>query len=899
VLVAALVLLQQAVAGAVAFPDSAALRHADGRTPRTVVAVRVAQPPAVDGRLDDAAWTHGAPVGGFTQMVPDEGKPATESTLVWIVYDDHAVYVAARLFDSDPARIERRLGRRDGFLESDMFFVNFDSYHDHRTAFEFAVTPTGVKQDDITSNDFFFGDRSWDPVWDVRTAIDSLGWTVEMRVPFSQLRFPPREEQLWGVQFFRNVFRKNEQSQFEPKLRTETGYASRFAHLVGLRRIPPARRLEALPYTVARATARPVTDPLDPFGESREYFASAGLDLKYGITSGLTLDATVNPDFGQVEADAAFVNLSAFEIQLGERRPFFVEGANIFEFGAGGRFIRFGGTPQLFYSRRIGQPPGHYPDARGGYVDAPSATTILAAGKITGKTANGWSVGLLDALTAREFADGVDSAGRSFSAQVEPLTNYFVGRVRRELRGTTGFGLLGTAVLRDLSDTTQRFRHAQAYALAGDFFHRWQSNTYSLTGSVGTSLVTGDTLALQRTQTSSVRYYQRPDQDRVRYDPDRTSLWGATADVRIAKDGGSSNWAVGASTTTPGFEVNDLGFQTRVDRASVAGFLGHRWTQPGRVFREASVSTSGGPSWNYDRDLIGASWGAFLFGRFLNYWGYNVGLNYSFESWNDRLTRGGPVTVDPAEFNVSGGFFSDGRKRVTLNLFGFYTRSAVGSRFAGVFPSIGVRPSGAVTFEVSPEVTFGRSTAQYVTQRPDTLATATYGTRYLFAALDQRTIDVTLRVNVTMSPALSVQAYVQPFAFAGDFADFKELVAPRTFDFLRYGRDGASTDTVLATTATGDPAVYGFDPDGPGGPAAPMTVTNPDFTTRSFQSNVVLRWEYRPGSTLFVVWTLGRSQFRPFDPTLHTGGELADLVLFRAIRPVNTVQVKLNYWLSL
>jgi hypothetical protein len=901
-----LLILQQAAGASPPAADSAALRHADGRSPRVVVASRTTAAPRIDGRLEDPAWALGHPVGGFTQITPDEGRPASESTLVRIVYDDDAIYVGARLFDAEPHRIERRLGRRDGFLDSDMFFVNFDSYHDHRTAFEFAVSPTGVRQDDITSNDFFFGDRSWDPVWDVATSIDSLGWVAEMRIPFSQLRFPRGDVQVWGVQFFRNVFRKNEQSMLEFVGRTETGYASRFAHLVGIERIPAPRRLEVLPYAVGRVTTASVTDPADPFAESVTGFAGVGVDAKYGLTSGLTLDATVNPDFGQVEADPAIVNLSAFEVQLDERRPFFVEGASIFEFGQSAGEIRFGGTPQYFYSRRIGAPPSATDSAyaRASYLDVPNATTILGAGKITGKSGGGWSLGVLDAVTAREWADVVvvDSLGQPASRrmEVEPLTNYFVGRLRREWRGTTGFGLLGTAVHRDLRDPDHRYLRSQAYVLAADFFHRWQRNTYSLSATLGGALVRGDTAAIGRTQRASSRYFQRPDQDRVRYDSSRTTLAGLSADFQVSKDGGATNWALAASTTTPGFEVNDLGFQTRVDRVSAAAFLGHRWTRPGRVLRQASVSLSGGPSWNYDEDLIGARVSAFHFGQFLNYWGYNLQLGYGFRTLNDRLTRGGPLTADPAEVNVGGGLFSDGRKRVTLQLFGFYERSTAGGWFAGAHPSVGVRPTPALELSVSPGINRGHGMAQYVQRQGDpSYATATYGARYVFATIDQSSVDVTLRMNLTMTPRLTLQLYVQPFTFSADYEDYKELTAPRTFDFLIYGRDGASTRRDVAS-ANGD-TLFGYvvDPDGGGGPAAPFFVGNQDFVTSSFQSNAVLRWEYRPGSTLFVVWTVGRFAFTPYQDHTDPAGELGDLLLFRSAKPTHTLQVKLNYWLSL
>lgn len=891
------ILALQALAGA---SDSSLLRHADGRQPRTVTAVRSERAPTIDGRLDDPAWHQAAPAAGFVQIDPREGQPASESTLVWIVYDDAAIYVGARLFDSEPALIERRLARRDAFTASDKFYANFDSYHDHRTAFEFGVSAAGVKQDDVTSNDFFFGDRSWEPVWDVATAIDSLGWIAEMRIPFSQLRFPPTRVQVWGVQFLREVFRKNELSQFEFKAKTESGYASRFAHLMGLENIPAPRRLELLPYAVARGTYHQPPDPADPFAAEREYAGAAGADLKYGVTSNLTLDATVNPDFGQVDADPAFVNLSAFEQFLQERRPFFVEGASIFEFGYRGGGAG-GGAPQYFYSRRIGRPPAGYPDPRGGYVDVPEVTTILGAGKLTGKTAGGWSVGLLDAVTAREYG-AVDSAGTIFHDEVEPLTNYFVARVARELHGTTGFGVLATAVHRDLEDPDLRFLRSAAYAGAADFFHRWSNNTYSLSGSVGVSHIRGDTLAIQAAQRSSARYFQRPDAGHVDYRPERTALSGVAAELAVNKQGGSTNWGLGVETKTPGLEVNDLGFQTRVDRVAAEAFLGHRWTKPGTVLRQANVSADVFSSWNYDADLTAMRAGAFHFGQFLNYWGYNVNLGAGFRTLDDRLTRGGPLAARPAEWSVGGGFFSDGRKRVTVSAFAFYERDETGGWSLFVGPRLAVRPSAAISFSVGPGYSVGRSTTQYVTTVPDTTAAATYRARYVFADLEQRSVDVSLRFNLTMSPTLSIELYAQPFTFAGDYEAFKELRRPRTIEFSVYGRDAGSTVT------PGDPSVCGgaaanecsgIDPDGAGGPAEPFPLYNPDFSTRSLQANAVLRWEYRPGSTVFLVWTHQRSEFVPFDATFDAGRDVGDLLLFQRLQPTNVVQLKVNYWLSL
>ena len=870
--------------------DSSALRHADGHVPPTVVAVRVTHPPTLDGRLDDEAWHAAVPFGGFRQVDPVEGAAASESTVVRIVYDDAAIYVGLRLYDDAPRRILRRLGRRDDNIQGDMVYVDFDSYHDHRTAFEFAVNPAGVKTDDITSNDFFLGDRSWEPVWDVATLVDSVGWVAEMRIPFSQVRFPQRREQLWGIQVFRWELRKGEMSQLAFVPKNETGYASRFAHLVGLEDIPSPRRLEVLPYTVTRGTFDAGHPVGDPFDDGSRYFGGAGMDLKYGVTSNLTLDATINPDFGQVEQDPAFVNLSAFEQFLEERRPFFVEGASIFAFGGTGSYVQFGGTPQYFYSRRVGRAPQLSPAAPdNGFVDVPGNATILGAAKLTGKTAGGWSIGVLDGVTAQEDAQ-LDSAGTRWSSPVEPLTDYFVARVNREIGGHTGFGLLGTAVQRRLEDPAFTGLRRGAYVGAADFFHRWHNNTYALLASVGVGLVKGDTLAMQATQQASSRYYQRPDASYLRYDPRRTSLGGASADLSLTKEGGNTNWALGLSTTTPGFEVNDLGFQTRVDRISGAGFLGHRWTRPGRLFRQSSLSATVGPSWNYGGDLIQMSWSGNAFGQLLDYWGGNLFFTYQQQAVDDRLTRGGPLALSPRAWNVGANVFSDQRQSFNAGLFGFYARDAAGGWNASVNPSISWHPSAAVVIRFGPSYSVGRTAAQFLDARSDSLAAATFGARYLFGDLIQHQVDLTMRVSLTFTPDLSFQLYLQPFAFSADYGRLKGLRAPRTFDFSVYGRDDGSTVSFDGATNT-----YTIDPDG-AGPADTMQVSNPDFRVRALQTNAVLRWEFRPGSTLYLVWTQRRAGAFS-DPTFDMGRDVGRELLHDP--PSNVLLVKVNYWLSL
>src|SRR2546426_183310 len=685
--------------------DSAALRHANGLIPQTVTAVRVPRAPVLDGKLDDPAWAlAAAPVTDFRQTDPEEGKPASESTAVLVVYDDHAIYVGARLFDSDPRRIARRLVRRDADSQSDEFRVLFDSYHDHRTAYRFVANPAGVKSDLFWGDDGGFSDDSWDPVWEAAVVVDSLGWTAEIRIPFSQLRFSHAPEQVWGVRFVRWIQRKQEFDMFPFVGKTQTGLASRFAHLLGLRDIPAPRRLELLPYSVGRGTYHEPVAAANPFDERSRYFGGAGLDVKY------------------------------------------------------------------------------------------DNTTILGAAKLSGKTTS-WSLGVLEALTARERAAVVDTTtGARHSDEVQPLTNHFVGRLRRDFPGgDTHLGFLATAVNRQLDAPALLFLRRAAYAAGVDLLHRFGKSTYTLAASLGASYVRGDTTAIQAAQLFSNRYFQRPDAHSFHYDPSRTSLAGLTADLYVNKVAGNWLWGLAGSTTTPGFEVNDIGFQRRVDRISGAAYAGYHWTKPGRVFRESSAFLSMGPSWNYDLDNIQKAFTAFAFGTFRNFWGYNASVAYSARALDDRLTRGGPLAATPAAWNAFTEVFSDLRRPVSFDASVSYSWNDADGWTLDLTPSVQVRPSGAVSFSLGPEYVVGRDAAQYVTQVSDPTATATLGARYVFAELAQHSVNVALRLNVTFSPILSFQLYAQPFVFAGAYTQFKELRARRTYTFNVFGQDNGST----------------------------------------------------------------------------------------------------------
>jgi hypothetical protein len=867
-------------------------------------AIRAVQPIQIDGRLDEEIWRTAHAITEFVQTDPLEGQPPSEPTEVRIVYDDDAIYVGAILYDSEP--VSTRLARRDSNVpSSDGFAILLDSYHDHQTAYRFAVNPSGVKRD-VALSGGGGGDTSWDPVWEVATAIVPEGWVVEMRIPFSQLRFTRNESQVWGLQIERSIHRNQEDVVFAFTPRLERGGVARFGHLEGIEGIPAARRLELLPYVAARAEYRQIAgaagvDFSNPFRSGSDYFGSTGLDLKYGITSNLTLDATVSPDFGQVEVDPAVINLTAFETRFDEKRPFFVEGAEIFRFGEGGPMGSTGRGPQLLYSRRIGRgPPTAVPGSpQAVYSDSPSASTILGAAKLTGKTSDGWSVGFLEAVTGRESARYVDALGGHHDMVVEPLTNYTVARVRRDFRnGQTRLGLIGTTVNRQLDEPLLESRlRSSAYSAGIDFSHEWADRSWRLLGAFTPSHVSGTADAILLTQRAAARYYQRPDADHLDLKPDATSLSGYYAMLDLNKQSGSFQAKVAVASASPGYEVNDLGFQTAADRIILDTNFSYIQPRPGRLFRRWDVRWSLPDAvWNHGGDRVMTELNAFGGVTFLNYWGMGWRLGFNPETANDRLTRGGPLSRDPRQFSGNFNISSDSRKNYVGRVSYQWSRDDGDSWSRSLNTNVSYRPGSSWEFRVGPSLDRSYNAAQYVTTEADPLAIHTFQRRYVFAGIDQTTLAIETRTNVTFTPNLSFELYAQPFFASGRYGPLKELRAPGVFDFLEYGSDIGSVERL-------DDGRFLIDPDGDPATANQFFVRDPDFSVRSLLGNAVLRWEWRPGSTLFLVWQQSRSE-RLFARESLAADRIGHFDLARDVRglfdhrPENVFVVKMNYWLN-
>ncbi|MDD8026224.1 MAG: DUF5916 domain-containing protein [Acidobacteriota bacterium] len=821
---------------------------------KIVQAARTESPIVLDGVLDETVWKR-QPATGFTQTDPVDGQPATEATEVWIAYDDKALYVAAFCRDSEPSKIIRRLGRRDSDVDSDWFIFAVDPYYDRRSGYLFGVNPAGSIIDEALSNDVN-DDESWDGIWESKAAVNAGGWTVEMRIPFHQIRFPKQDEYVWGVNFRRVIKRKNEEILFAWTSKKEAAFVSKFARLEGLRGFGPGTHVEIMPYVTGLARYAPEQEG-NPFETGHRTLGNAGFDLKASLGGNFTLDATANPDFGQVEVDPAVINLSAYETFYEEKRPFFIEGASIFDgFGRGGIYLNAGmnwPTTMFFYSRRVGRAPQGYA-TQDGYVDTPDRTTILGAAKLTGKYA-GWNIGFINAVTAREYAT-IDSFGLRTQEEVEPSSYYGVLRAQKDInKGQQGIGFMATGVVRGTdSETLNGILNKNAFTLAVDGWSFLDAKrNYVVGGWFGATSVEGTAADIYRLQTSSYHYYQRPDASYLSLDPGATSLSGWGGRFQIAKQGGNFLWVVGAGALSPGFDINDAGYQSRGSDITNYSFLAaNQWTKPGKVFQYFLLGGGGLLTYDFGGNKTGEALVALVQGTFPNFWSFNSEWMLAARTYDTRLTRGGPLAVAPWSWSQQTSLETDSRRPFVLEVAGSYSGIPEDGYAWSAEASLTWKPRPNFSLSMGPEYMVQTTDTQWVGRFSDELMTETYGRRYVFAHLDQTVVAAEIRLNWTFTPKLSLQAYLQPFIGVGHFDGFRELAAPKTFDFNVYGEGGSTVDYA--------DGVYTVDPDGAGSAAA-FSFGDPDFNMKSLRGTIVLRWEYLPGSLFYLVWTQNRADY--------------------------------------
>jgi hypothetical protein len=836
----------------------------------------------LDGRLDEEVWNTAPALTDFVQKEPVEGAVPEDRIEVHLLYDGGGLFVGARMSSPSRSAIQAPLSRRDDIEQSEHLLVSLDTYLNRRTAYCFGVTASGVRLDHFHPSDNEDNqDTEFDPVWEAATQITEAGWTAELWIPYSQLRFNALPEQVWGLNIKRSIPSLNEENYWALVPRTVQGWSSRFGDLHGISDTPPSRRIELLPSLGGGSVVNGDRDPADPFDDGKNLDRHIGFDFKMGLGPSLTLESTVNPDFGQVEADPAEVNLSSFETFFSERRPFFLENS---------RLLASRVVNNFFYSRRIGSAPEG--PASGDYVDYPRANTILGAAKLSGRLPSGLSMGFLGAVTDDEHAQTFDiDTSVTETIRVAPQTAFGVARLEQEFganASTASFMLTG--VHRDVApeDPLAARLARDAFSVYSDAVLRFKGGEYELSPYAGFSRVDGEAAAIDRLQRSSRRYLHRPDADYIAYDPTREYLAGFKGGAQFERVSGR-HWLgqVSLDIESPEFEVNDVGRLTAGDAYVVGTNLRYRETQPGDLLRAYSIGVSTRTEWNFGWDLQtrgpqGDLGGLDVQLTWPNFWRTDFSFNYNPRAQDERLTRGGPSMGTPQDWNVVGEVRNSSQARNTWSGRLQYAEDEDGGWYYDVSGSFSFRP--APRWELSFEPGYVRESfpQQYV----DTIARTgpeTYGQRYIFSFIDRTTIVTQFRLNFTFKPDLTLEVYAEPFAASGDFYRHGELRTPRTRDMLRYGEDG----TVVENLPDGSLRVH----DGPD----TFILGNEDFNVLSFRSNVVLRWEWRPGSTLFVVWQQDRLSEEMTDEQVSGG----DLFQSFTAPGTNFFVVKASFWIPI
>ena len=786
-----------------------------GDNPRTVHATRITVAPHIDGTLDEEIWKQSEPATDFIQRDPDEGKPASERSEVRVLYDDEALYFGCTFYDSEPDKIVARLTRRDNEIESDRASIRLDSYHDHQTGYEFTFNAAGVKTDILQYDDANREDDSWDPVWDIQTRITRDGWIAEIKIPFRIMRYKSigsdSSETVWGINLLRYISRKQESERWAFTPKKESGFISRYGHLAGLRNLPDTKLFEVLPFVTGKQSYDPATGYLD---RRQKFTGNAGLDLKYGVSSNFVIDATINPDFGQVEADPAVLNLSTFETFYPEKRPFFIEGTQII------RFTTFGGDfgPGMFYSRRIGRAISQRDvsvPAGGRIEELPQNVTILGAAKVSGKTNNGFSIGVLQAVTQEEKAVVVDSSGSKQDQVVEPLAYYSIFRLKKDFHGNSNIGMMFTA--------TAKETRIPAFTNGYDWHVYLGENTYALNGFLALSHTTN----AQGTR--------------------RTGSAGKMQFERIAAE--HWLWSVSGDFTNPKYNINDVGFFFSPDDFGAVASLTYKEDTPAEVVRYYSIGGHVHVRQNFEGANIARQMNIRSQLLFTNYWSMSGSLDADGGIFDQYESRGYGLYRKPVNYQANISVTSDPRLDVTGTISQGFVWDEKEKR--------GFAMSGGVMFKPLSWMEYSVSAEYQKVRNQEAWADAIAGSA-IFANRNTDEYNFTLRSTITFTRDITVQFYSQVFLAKGHYEKFRQMINPS--DFLAYNYIGS-----------------------------------PDFNRRELHTNLVLRWEYLRGSTLYLVWSQARgavagNYFTSLNNDLNGTFE---------IPPSNTILLKASYWLTL
>jgi hypothetical protein len=835
----------------------------------------VAPKPVIDGKLDDECWKQGTWAGNFRQWLPNEGAKPTYPTEFNIQYDDKNLYVAVRCHDGEPKKILRQAGVRDEF-SGDLTGVNFDSYHDFRTGFEFTVSAWGQKIDLVLFNPNNW-DLNWNPVWKVKTGIEDSSWVAEYEIPLSQLRYSGKDEQVWGLHVWRWISRLQEESDWEIQSKTGPGVLFNFGELHGIKGLKKSRRLEIMPYTLGDFTTMK-KEPGNPFAsKGKTWGGNVGLDAKIGISSNFTVDLTVNPDFGQVESDPSVMNLTAFETFYEEKRPFFLEGLTIFDY-------KFD-NQSLFYSRRIGHSPSQSVAPNENlFVKTPDKTSIISAVKFSGTTSKGLSVGLIQSVTANEFAHLSDINGNRSTVKVEPLTSYTVARVQKGYNsGNTVIGGIITSTNRSIQDKNLETLSSDAYTGGLDLRHHWKDKEYYIDARLIGSYINGSKEAISALEQSSARYYQRPGALYLKFDTTATHLNGWGGRLMIGK-GSKGRWkySTGATWLSPGLELNDLGYMNTADEITNENVVSYLINQPVSILNTCELSLEQFNSWNFNGTYLGSGAHFSILSQFRNQWGFSTNLIYHSRSLDTKILRGGYDMLVPSAFTTFGSLNTDPSKKITASLGYSYENRANNSAINyQLSPGITYRPINNLKIGVNANYIDNLDRLQYVST-----SAASDGPRYILGTIKQKTLGLTFRVDLNLTPEFSIQYYGSPFVSLGSYSQLKYITNPKAQTYA--DRFAIYQDPVLVN---GTYQLFDYS----SGTRADYSVGNPDFDFHEFRSNLVAKWEYRLGSFIYLVWSSEKSATTS-DSHASVGDSYKQL---RSIFPKNIFLIKLNYWFSL
>jgi hypothetical protein len=840
---------------------------------RTYTAVRTENPPRIDGILKDICWNEGIWHSDFTQQQPYGGAKASYPTEIKILYDRDYLYIAIRCKDGEPEKIRRIFNRRDNF-SGDVTGIALDSYHDRQTAFEFNLTAAGQKIDLKHKGNFQF-DQNWNAVWDGKTALEDSAWTAEMRIPFSQLRYNNKEEQIWGMHIWRWLDRKNEESQWKLIPQNSPAMVYLFGELNGIHDIRSSRQIELLPFVSGKYLPA-VGDHVNAYGATKELFPNAGLDVKVGLSSNITLDATVNPDFGQVEADPSVLNLTAFETFYEEKRPFFLEGAEIFDYTID--------DDRLFYSRRIGQSPAFQPEInQDHYMDSPENSTIIGAAKITGRTPSGLTLGIIESITDAEQASIYYPNNIRQDTLIAPFTNYLVARIRQEKNNSnTLFGGIFSMTKKSVDNELAILNDREAYSGGVDFTQNWKDRMYYIDGKALMSYQRGSSEAMRILQESPVHFYQRPGAGYLDFDTTRTELAGSGGYLAAGKKGGSTRFSEKLKWQSPGFDLNDIGYLRQADNIGQRTDLSYWDTEPGKYLRSQKYSMYQSNSYSFGGELLSAIMGAGAELGFKNLWGTYADINYSLPSFETRELRGGPALWVNPHINF-GWHLSSNYSKNFAGTFGLHHTYSQYENTENHFYHIEFvwHPISRINLSTFAAYTENQDQFQYI----QTIASPQ--SRYIMGSLDQKTLELTLRAEVFFTPELSLQYYGSPYYSVGHFSDFYYVdeAASRNIEhrYQKYTEAEVVIDPVENTYTFVESMVDSY------------SIENPDFIFAQLRSNLVFRWEYKLGSVFYFVWSNQKNLSQNSDhPTLSEG-----VTELNKVAGGNVFMVKLNYWFSL